>query len=127
MTIASPGDEREEPVENLTHLLTAHLMDQVLGVGVVDVAETVVSREDPGLEQQVPGRHVGVAVDEVDVGNVAVVHGPDLSLDRSDARLVNEPEPDHGQDVEGVPEREERSPASDLTPAQHGQRAPASR
>ena len=40
-------------------------MDQIFGGRVVGVAESIVGRQEPRLEQQVPGRHVGVAVDEV--------------------------------------------------------------
>ena len=115
----SPGYEREQPVEDLTHLGAAHLVHEEGSPRVVGVAETVLARQHLGLEQEVPGRHVGVAVDEVNVGDAAVVHPTNLSLDRSNTGLVDKAEPDHGEDVEGVPEGEKGPPASHLPPAQH--------
>ena len=66
-----------------------------------------------------PGRHVGVAVHQVDVRDPTVLDGSNLCLHWSNPRLVDEPEPDHGQDVEGVPEGEQGPPASNLPPAEH--------
>ena len=60
-----------------------------------------------------------MAVDEVDVGHLAVVHRAQLSLYWRHPRLVDEAEPEHGEDVEGVPEGEKGPPASHLPPAQH--------
>ena len=45
-----------------------------------------------------------MAVDKVDVGHAPVVQRPDVLLDGHQPSLVDEPEPHHGQDVEGVPQ-----------------------
>lgn len=65
------------------------------------------------LKKGVSRRHVGVAVDKIDI-RVAMVKIRNLASDRHHSGLVDESEPDSGEDVEDVPEGEQRFVAKHL-------------